>query len=120
MNSYFTTLKKYTDFTGRSSRKEYWFFVFINAVFSIVLYLVDLSIGTYNPHIGLGVLGGLFGLAVLLPSIAVSVRRLHDTERSGNWMFILLVPFLGPVIFLYFMAQGSSVKDADWGAASTN
>ena len=88
---YFEVLKKYAVFTGRAGRKEYWMFVLFNLIIMIVLAIIEGLAG--SP----GVIGGLYGLAVLLPSIAVSVRRLHDTNRSGWWVFISLVPVVGVI-----------------------
>lgn len=91
MNWYLAVLKKYAVFNGRARRKEYWYFILFNLIVSIVLYLVDLGIGNLtgfylDPKSQTGLLQTLYSLAVLIPSIAVLVRRLHDTERSGWWV----------------------------------
>ena len=83
---------KYADFNGRATRSEYWWF-------SLFIALVYLVLAVVNE-----VLPGIFALATLLPTLAVTVRRLHDTERSGWWLLICLVPFIGLVLF-YFLAQ---------------
>ena len=82
MNWYLEVLKKYADFSGRAQRKEYWYFVLFNVLIAIVLAIIDISLGIANRE-GLGPLRGIYSLAVLIPSIAVGVRRLHDTGRSG-------------------------------------
>lgn len=91
MNWYLAVLKKYAVFSGRARRKEYWYFILFNLIVSILLHLVDVAIGKLTgfyldakSHSGL--LQTLYGLAVLIPSLAVLVRRLHDTERSGWWV----------------------------------
>lgn len=96
-------LKKYADFTGRSRRKEYWSFFLLCLVGAVVLSLVDGILGMG------GMIGGVYGplttlflLALLVPSIAVGIRRLHDTDRSGWWILIALVPFVGGLILLVF------------------
>jgi uncharacterized membrane protein YhaH (DUF805 family) len=107
MNWYLAALKKYVDFSGRARRKEYWFFVLFNIIISIVLTICDVVIGTYNGASGIGILSGIYALAVLLPGIAVTIRRLHDTGRSGWWILIILVPFVGWIVLLIFMLLDS-------------
>ena len=97
---------KYAVFEGRARRQEYWFFTLFVVLVSIALALVDTATGTY--HGGVGLLGGLFSLAVLLPSIAVTARRLHDTDRSGWWILIWLVPIVGWIVLLVFMCLDST------------
>ena len=82
MNWYLSVLKKYAVFDGRASRTEFWMFTLFSFIVGVVLGIIDGILhlkGTY----GIGVLGGLYNLAVLLPSIGVAIRRLHDTGRSG-------------------------------------
>jgi uncharacterized membrane protein YhaH (DUF805 family) len=96
---------KYAVFEGRARRKEYWFFTLFVVLVSMALAIVDSATGTYN-H-GVGLLGGLFSLAILVPGIAVTVRRLHDTDRSGWWVLIWLVPFVGWIVLIVFMCLDS-------------
>lgn len=103
MNWYIKVLKKYAVFSGRARRKEYWFFVLFNILISIVFSVIDVAVGSFSEGAAMGFLGGIYTLAVLIPSIAVGVRRLHDTDRSGWWFLIVLVPFVGGIIFLVFM-----------------
>ena len=100
MNWYLQALKKYTVFTGRARRMEYWFFVLFNILISAALSVVDYFTGTYSAVYHTGLLGGLYSLGVLLPAIAVTVRRLHDTGRSGWWILIALVPVIGGIVLL--------------------
>jgi hypothetical protein len=87
---------KYADFTGRAPRSEYWwFFLFI--------ILASLAASVISPK-----LSALFTLATLLPSIAAATRRLHDTNRTGWWQLIVLVPLIGAIVLLVFLAQESS------------
>jgi uncharacterized membrane protein YhaH (DUF805 family) len=115
MQWYTEVLKKYVDFSGRARRKEFWMFVLINTVISIVLSIVDFIIGTYNQSVGLGLLSGIYFLAVLLPSLAVTVRRLHDTDRSGWWIFISLLPVAGGIILIVFNAHEGTSGDNKYG-----
>ena len=116
MKWYLEVLKKYAVFSGRARRKEYWFFVLFNIIISIVLAVIDGVTGSFSPEAGMGLLGGIYTLAVLIPGIAVSVRRLHDTERSGGWLLIALVPLIGAIVLLVFMVQDSKPGQNQYGA----
>jgi uncharacterized membrane protein YhaH (DUF805 family) len=99
---YLEALKKYAVFGGRSRRTEYWYFVLFNLIVSIVLGWIDALLGTGGSYAGAGVLSGIYGLAVLIPTLAVTVRRLHDIDRSGWWILIGLVPLVGAIVLLVF------------------
>ena len=105
MNWYLEVLKKYAVFSGRARRKEYWMFVLFNMIISFVLGFVEGIFG------GPGILYMIYGLAVLIPGLAVSVRRLHDTGKSGWWLLISLVPFVGGIVLIVFMATDSAVGE---------
>ena len=101
-------LKKYAVFGGRSRRREYWYFVLFSTVISLVLTILDRITGTFDSSTGFGLLSGIFTLAILVPSIAVLVRRLHDTDRTGWWVLILLVPLIGAIVLIVFAVQDST------------
>jgi uncharacterized membrane protein YhaH (DUF805 family) len=106
---YLKVLKNYVGFQGRARRKEYWMFVLFSAIISIVLSIID-AIANLS-----SVLSGIYSLAVFLPSLAVSVRRLHDTGRSGWWILIGLIPLIGAIILLVFTCQDSQENDNKYG-----
>lgn len=114
MNWYIEVIKKYAVFGGRARRAEYWNFVLFNFIISVLLTLLDKPIGTQS-HSGVGLLGSLYNLAVLLPSLAVTIRRLHDTSRSGWWILINLIPFVGWIIMLVYMVEDSKAGDNQYG-----
>ena len=114
MNWYLKVLKQYVDFSGRARRTEYWMFTLFSVIISIALGIVDALVfgtgsfaavlgGGVTASVSLGVLGTIYSLAVLLPSLAVAVRRLHDTDRSGWWLLIGLVPLVGGIVLLVFL-----------------
>src|SRR5690606_42155613 len=107
-NWYMEVLKNYAGFSGRARRKEYWYFVLFNTIISIVLAFFDGITGTFSEATGMGLLGGIYALAVLIPSLAVSVRRLHDTDRSGRGLLIALLPLMGAIVVLGFLGLNSS------------
>jgi uncharacterized membrane protein YhaH (DUF805 family) len=115
MDWYLKVLKQYAVFSGRARRKEYWFFVLFSVIISIVLSFIDKAIGFYDAQSGAGLLSGIYALAVLIPSIAVTVRRLHDTDRSGWWILIVLVPLVGWIVLLVFMVLDSNPGDNKHG-----
>jgi uncharacterized membrane protein YhaH (DUF805 family) len=115
MDWYLVVLRKYAVFSGRARRKEYWLFVLFNITIAVVLALIDRGIGTYYANAGTGILGGIYALLVLIPGIAVSVRRLHDTGRSGWWLLIGLVPLIGAIVLLVFVLQDSKPGENVYG-----
>lgn len=115
MNWYLTVLKKYVDFSGRARRKEYWFFILFHFLIIIALSIIENILGLAAEGAGYGIITGLYMLAVLLPSIAVVVRRLHDTDRSGFWFFIVFIPLIGGLILLIFMILPGTSGDNRFG-----
>ena len=109
MNVYLSVLKKYVEFTGRATRTEYWMFALFSVIVSVVLSIVDGVLGTT------GVLAGLYALAVFLPSLGVLIRRLHDTDRSGWWFLITLVPLVGFIVLIVFLVQDSQPATNRYG-----
>ena len=107
MNWYREAFRKYATFEGRARRKEYWYFALGNALAICVLAFIDGMIGTWDPDAEIGLLSGLFALAVFIPGIAVSVRRLHDTDRPGWWFLVNLVPIVGWLVMLVFACLDS-------------
>lgn len=109
INAYLDTLKKYAVFNGRARRSEYWYFALFNFIISFILSVLESVVDAP------GIFSGIFALAVLLPAIGVSIRRLHDTGRSGWWMFFGLVPLIGAITLLVFMVQDSESEDNAFG-----
>jgi uncharacterized membrane protein YhaH (DUF805 family) len=115
MNYYVDVLRKYAVFSGRARRKEYWYFFLFNIIITVVLAVVDGATGTLSPEAGIGLLGGIYALAVLIPAIAVAVRRLHDTDRSGWWLLISLIPLIGAIVLIVFFATDSNPGNNQYG-----
>jgi len=116
MNWYLEALKKYAIFSGRSRRKEYWYFFLFNLIIHFILIIIDTLSGTYNQEAGMGLLSTIYFFAVLLPGIAVSVRRLHDTNRRGWWILLSLIPIIGAIVLLIFMVQDSTPGENRFGS----
>ena len=116
MNWYIAVLKKYAVFSGRARRKEYWFFVLFNIIVSIVLAVIDNVTGSFSATAGMGLLGGIYTLAIIIPGLAVGIRRLHDTGHSGWWLLISLIPLIGAIVLLVFVVTDSNPGDNQYGA----
>ena len=100
--------KKYGVFSGRARRKEYWFFMLFNTIIFLVIFLVE-RFAEGPPTVA-----GLYALATAIPSFAVLVRRLHDTNRSGWWYFLNWIPF-GIIILIVFTVQDSQPNENQYG-----
>jgi len=120
MNWYFIALKKYAVFSGRSRRKEYWYFYLFYILFIFVLTFIDVMIGTYDEVAEIGLFAGVFILFMLIPLLAASVRRLHDTDRSGWWLLINLIPLIGVIVFTVFTLQDSKPGENQYGSSPKN
>lgn len=110
MKYYLDVLKKYVGFEGRARRKEYWMFVLFNSIFEVVLSGIDFVLGTG------AILGSLYALALFLPSLAVTVRRLHDIGKEWYWIFIGLIPIVGPIWMIILMAKEGMEGENEFGS----
>ena len=116
-----SVLSKYATFEGRASRSEYWWWVLAFFIVSAAARLVDamlmaplLGFDAFAENAGQP-LGVLIGLALLIPSLAVSCRRLHDIGRSGWWLLIGLIPLIGGLVLLYWYVQPSDNERNQFG-----
>jgi uncharacterized membrane protein YhaH (DUF805 family) len=110
-------LRRYAEFSGRSRRKEYW-------MFTLLMLVAGLVIGTIEGILGINtMIGGVYGplttlmlLGTIVPSIAVGIRRLHDTDKSGWWLLIALIPLIGSLILLFFFVSDGTKGPNRFGA----
>jgi len=100
-----TCLRKYVDFTGRASRSEFWWFFLFQVILMVVISLL-----------GSETISGLVGLALVLPSLAVGARRLHDVGKSGWLLLINLIPLIGFLVLIFFWVQPSQPDGNAYGA----
>ena len=115
MKWYLKCLKQYANFDGRARRKEYWMFFLFNFIFALVAVALDNLFGTSNPEVGIGVIYGLYVLLVLVPGIAVTVRRLHDIGKSGWMILVALIPLAGPIWLLVLTVTDSEQGQNQYG-----
>ena len=114
MNWYMQPLKKYAAFTGRARRREYWTFVIVNDIICLILGVIEGLTGI-TAESDYSVLAVIFSLFVLIPTFAVTVRRLHDTGRSGWWLLIGLIPIIGALVLLIFFVLDSQAGTNEYG-----
>ncbi len=107
MGFFLKAFEKYADFSGRATRQDYWMFVLFYIIFYVAIIIVDAVLGTFF-------LTAIFALALIIPSISLAARRLHDTSRSGWWQLISLIPLIGAIVLLVFLIQDSH-EDNEYG-----
>jgi uncharacterized membrane protein YhaH (DUF805 family) len=106
-----TCLNKYATFSGRAQRSEYWYFFLFMMIVNIVTSILDAAILEDLPIFSL-----FATLALLVPSISVSVRRLHDTDRSGWWLLLGFIPVVGVIVLVVFFCQRGTVGSNQFGS----
>jgi uncharacterized membrane protein YhaH (DUF805 family) len=120
MDLMFAPLRKYADFNGRARRSEYWLFWLFTTIVSIILTFVGgLVLGGNdpgNPFSGGNLLSSIWTVAILIPSIAVGVRRLHDSNRSGWWLLLILLPIIGAIVLLIFFVLDGTPGSNKFGS----
>jgi uncharacterized membrane protein YhaH (DUF805 family) len=116
MDWFLTVLKRYAEFNGRSRRKEYWMFTLYNSVIFVVLYLAGLLTMMKGSIAAVFfVLAIVYWLAVLVPSLAVSIRRLHDIDKSGWFLLVGFIPLVGGIVLLIFVCLDGTPGDNRFG-----
>lgn len=120
MNWYLKVLQQYADFNGRARRSEYWMFVLINAGISIVIALFENLLGLTFGDSGTGFISTIYSLVVLIPSLAVGVRRLHDVGKSGWMLLIGFIPLIGAIWLLILFCRDSQPGTNQYGPNPKN
>ncbi len=115
MEWYLKVLKQYTDFNGRARRKEYWMYTLFNMIFVFAAIVIDNGMGTTVAELHYGIVYCLYVFAIILPTLAVLVRRLHDVGKSGWFYFITLIPIAGPIWLLVLLCKEGVAGDNEYG-----
>lgn len=118
MKWYFKCLKQYADFSGRARRKEYWMFFLFNIIFSFLIGMIAGLIVAFSGMMlpsSIGLLIMIYLLVVLIPSLAVAVRRLHDIGKSGWNYFFGLIPIVGTILLLVWFCTEGELGSNKWG-----
>ena len=115
-------MNNYANLNGRASRSEYWWFVLFNFIVNIVTFVIDLTLGTMITY-DMGYVGLIAFLALLLPTVSVSVRRLHDIGKSGWWILLAIIPivnFIGIFVIIVFTIMEGEEQPNQYGNVPTN
>lgn len=117
-----TLTKRYAQFSGRASKREFWGFALFSAVVEVAILFVAGIMFEINESLGsiFGILYWLFVIALVIPHLSVGVRRLHDIGKSGWWFLIVLVPLIGPIWLIVLCCQASVNEDNQWGGLPEN
>jgi len=123
MEWYLKALKSYSDFRGRSRRKEYWMYTLFTLIAAVIAAVIDnvlgttfkIQVGEISQSIGYGYVYLIYALATFIPGLAVSVRRLHDVGKSGWFFLIILIPFIGAVWLLVLLCTDGQLQTNKWG-----
>ena len=115
MEWYLKVMRQYADFNGRARRKEYWMFTLFNIIFAIVALVLDNILGINFQEGSGGPFYIIYALAVLIPGIAVLVRRLHDLGKSGWMFFIALIPLIGSIWLLVLLCSEGESGSNEYG-----
>lgn len=115
MQWFMKCLNQYADFSGRARRKEYWMFSLFYTLCIIATLVLD-GILVSLTNSSMPIITILFVLAMTIPSLSVMVRRLHDTDRSGWWFLVTLVPLVGGFIFLFFLCVDGTLGSNRFGS----
>jgi uncharacterized membrane protein YhaH (DUF805 family) len=108
--------ENYANFSGRARRSEYWYYALMNLIFAVLAMVIDNVAGLNFGSLPYGWIYMAYGLAVLLPGLAVAVRRLHDVGKSGWFMFIILVPLIGAIWILVLLFTAGNHGENNYGA----
>jgi uncharacterized membrane protein YhaH (DUF805 family) len=117
MHWYTDVIRKYAVFNGRAARPEFWWFVLFNVIISAAIQLVFSAIAGHSTG---QAVGELYSLAVLLPSLGVGIRRLHDTNRTGWWYLLVFIPIIGWIVLIVFLAMASDPGPNNYGPNPQN
>tara|TARA_R110001592_G_scaffold2696_5_gene15384 strand:+ start:1512 stop:1901 length:390 start_codon:yes stop_codon:yes gene_type:complete len=111
MNWYLKVINQYFDFSGRARRKEYWMFMLFSIIISWTLAIIDIVFGTYI----FSIISTIYSLLIFIPSLAVLLRRLHDSGHSGWYLFLILIPLLGWIWLFVLLCLESEPGQNKWG-----
>lgn len=114
MEWFIKTVKKFS-FSGRARRKEYWMFSLFVVLIALALIFFDTTLGIYSEEAEIGLLSGIFMLAIVVQSLAVGVRRLHDSGLRGWWLLVSFIPYVGAIIWLILMVMDGQEGENRFG-----
>jgi len=115
MNFFIDAIKQYATFSGRATRQQYWMFYLFYIIIYIALTIIETTVGLYDAEAGMGLFTTIFMLGLLIPSIAILARRLHDIGRTGLWILLIVIPLVGAIVLLIFSVLDSEHGENQYG-----
>ena len=115
MNYFLDALKNYVNFTGRATRQQYWMYILFYIVFYFVAVMLDINLGQFDKEKMAGFISTIYTFGLLLPTIAILARRLHDIGRSSWWILLIIIPVLGSLVILIFTLIDSQKGENEYG-----
>ncbi len=115
MKYYIKAFNNFSNFNGRARRKEYWMYLLFNLIFAMVAIILDNVFGLAFESIGYGVIYLLYALITFIPSLSVSVRRLHDKSKSGWYLLLAIIPIIGGIVLLFILAADGDPGENEYG-----
>ena len=115
MKYYIKAFNNFSNFNGRARRKDYWMYLLFNLIFAVVAIILDNVFGLAFESIGYGVIYLLYSLITFIPSLSVSVRRLHDKSKSGWYLLLAIIPIIGGIVLLFILAANGDPGENEYG-----
>lgn len=115
MNYFLDALKNYVNFTGRATRQQYWMYILFYIVFYFIAVMLDINLGQFDKEEMTGFISTIYTFGLLLPTIAILARRLHDIGRSSWWILLILIPVAGSLVILIFTLIDSQKGENEYG-----
>ncbi len=115
MNHFLDALKNYVTFTGRATRQQYWMYILFYILFYFLTVMLDIQLGQFDQESMTGFISTIYTFGLLLPTIAILARRLHDIGRSSWWILLILIPLVGSLIILIMTLMDSKKGENEYG-----
>ncbi len=117
MNYFLDALKNYVNFTGRATRQQYWMYILFYIVFYFIAVTLDINLGQFDKEKMNGFISTVYTFGLLLPTVAILARRLHDIGRSSWWILLILIPVVGSLVILTFTLMDSQKGENEYGVS---
>lgn len=117
MNYFLDALKNYATFSGRATRQQYWMYILFYIVFYFVAVMLDITLGQFDKEKMSGFISTVYTFGLLLPTIAILARRLHDIGRSSWWILLIVIPVIGSLVILIFTLMDSQKDENKYGVS---
>ena len=117
MNYFLDALKNYATFSGRATRQQYWMYILFYIVFYFIAVMLDINLGQFDKEKMTGFISTFYTFGLLLPTVAILARRLHDIGRSSWWILLILIPVIGSLVILIMTLMDSQKNENKYGVS---